>query len=121
MHICAPRSSTDKPTNNMEDLKIQGAVLTPASGDAYVAALKRNSDLSQLPAQYVVQPVAFEDIPPVLAFAASQSPPLEVAVKCGGVHASTWASSDGGVVIDLTKLNRVTLAEDKKSVLLVIS
>ena len=100
----------------MEDLGIQGAVLTSTSGDAYTAALKRNSDLSQLPAQYIVQPTVFEDIPLALAYAAAQTPPLEVAVKCGGIHASTWASSDGGVVIDLSKLNKVTLAEDKKSV-----
>ena len=101
----------------MENLHIQGYILTAAkSGDAYTAALKRNSDLSQLPAGYVVQPAVYEDIPPVLAYAAAQSPPLDVAVKCGGAHSSTWASSEGGVVIDLGKLKKVTLSEDKKTV-----
>lgn len=100
----------------MEQLHILGQVLTPASGDAYTAALRRNSDLSSLPAKYVVQPAVYEDIPPVITFATSQSPPLEIAVKGGGAHSSTWASSDGGVVIDLSKLNKVTVAEDKTSV-----
>ncbi|KAI0824925.1 FAD-binding domain-containing protein [Trametes gibbosa] len=96
--------------------KIQGTILTPESGDAYTAALRRNSDLSILPAKFIVQPATYEDIPLVIAYATSQTPALEIAVKCGGVHSSTWASSDGGVVIDLSKLNKVTLAEDKLSV-----
>ncbi|KAI0634698.1 FAD-binding domain-containing protein [Trametes polyzona] len=102
----------------MADLasKIKGTVLTAKDGDAYTAAIRRHSDLSILPARLVVQPAAYEDIPAVLAYATSQTPPLEIAVKGGGVHSSTWASSDRGVVIDLSKLNRVTLAEDKQSI-----
>ncbi|TFK85256.1 FAD-binding domain-containing protein [Polyporus arcularius HHB13444] len=100
----------------MESLQIKGAILSPSSGDAYTAALKRNSDLSTLRAAYVVQPATVSDIPLVLAYAAAQSPPLEVAVKGGGAHSSTWASSEGGIVIDLSKLNKVTLAEDKQSI-----
>ncbi|EIW51598.1 FAD-binding domain-containing protein [Trametes versicolor FP-101664 SS1] len=102
----------------MADLqsKIQGTILTPESGDAYTAALRRNSDLSILPAKLVVQPAVFEDIPSIIAYATGQTPPLEIAVKGGGAHSATWASSDGGVVIDLGKLNKVTLAEDKQSV-----
>lgn len=102
----------------MADLqsKIQGTILTPESGDAYTAALRRNSDLSVLPAKLVVQPAVFEDIPSIIAYATGQTPPLEIAVKGGGAHSATWASSDGGVVIDLGKLNKVTLAEDKQSV-----
>ena len=101
---------------SMESLKIQGTILTAESGDAYTTALKRNSDLSFLPAKYVVQPAVYEDIPPVLAYATSQSPPIEIAVKGGGAHSSTWASSDGGIVIDLSKLNKVVFADDKQSI-----
>ncbi|KAH9930455.1 FAD-binding domain-containing protein [Epithele typhae] len=100
----------------MEHLGIQATVLTPASGETYTDALKRLSDLSSLPAGYIIQPETYADIPPVLAHAASQSPPLEIAVKCGGAHSSTWASTAGGIVIDLGKLKAVTLAEDKKSI-----
>ena len=112
----AKQHSSPPPPTSMETLKIQGTVLTPESGDAYTAALKRNSDLSSLPAKYVVQPAIFEDIPPVLAYALAQTPPVEIAVKGGGAHSATWASSDGGIVIDLSKLNKVVLAEDKQSV-----
>ncbi|KAI0765178.1 FAD-binding domain-containing protein [Fomes fomentarius] len=101
----------------MQGLNIQGAVLTPESGDAYTAALKRNSDLSVLPAAYVVQPTVYSDVSVTLSYALSQSPPIEIAVKGGGAHSSTWASSDGGIVIDLSKLNNVTLAEDGKSII----
>lgn len=101
----------------MEALHIQGRILTPNSGEAYTAALRRNSDLSSLPAKYVVQPSVYDDIPAVIAYALAQSPPLEIVVKGGGAHSSTWASSDGGVVIDLSALNKVTLVEDRKSVI----
>ena len=102
----------------MEDLrsKLKGNVLTPDSGEAYTAALRRNSDLSTLPAKFIIQPTVYEDIPLVIAYATSQTPPLEIAVKGGGAHSSTWASSDGGIVIDLSKLNKVTLADDQKSI-----
>ena len=99
----------------MESLKIQGKILTSSSGEAYTTALRRNSDLSILPAKYVVQPTNYEDIPPIVTYATSRSPPLEIAVKGGGAHSSTWSSSNGGVVIDLCKLNKVTLAEDRKA------
>ncbi|KAA1467505.1 FAD-binding domain-containing protein [Dentipellis sp. KUC8613] len=95
---------------DITSLKIQGKVLSPDSPD-YQKALHRNSDLSILDAAYVVQPEAYADIPPVLAYAASHG--LEVAVTGGGCHSSTWASSKGGVVIDLGHLNKVTLSADK--------
>ncbi|GJE93919.1 FAD-binding domain-containing protein [Phanerochaete sordida] len=100
----------------MASLKIEGTVLTPASGDAYAAALERNSALSQLPAGLVVQPASYADVAAALAFARAQAPPLEVAVKCGGTHSATWASSAGGLVLDLAPLNRVALADDRKSI-----
>ena len=55
--------------------------------------------------------------PPVLAYAAAQIPPLEVAVKCGGIHPSTWASSNGGVVTGLSKINKVVHTENKETIL----
>ncbi|KAJ3738669.1 FAD-binding domain-containing protein [Lentinula detonsa] len=100
----------------METLAIQGEIeiLTVESGGAYAAALRRNSDLSVLPAKYVVYPAVYEDISSILSYALTQSPPLEIAVKGGGAHSSTWASSNGGVVIDLGKLKKVTIFEDKQ-------
>lgn len=100
----------------MSKLTIQGDVLTSADGDAYSAALRRNSDLSSLPAKIIAQPAVYTDIPAILSYAKSVTPPLEIAIKGGGAHSSTWASSDGGLVIDLSKLNAVTVSSDKKSV-----
>ena len=100
----------------MSKLSISGIVLTPDDGEAYTAALRRNSDLSSLPAKIVAQPAVYTDIPTILSYAKSATPPLEIAIKGGGAHSSTWASSDGGLVIDLSKLNAVNVSSDKKSV-----
>lgn len=100
----------------MATLKIEGTVLTPASGEAYTAALARNSELSQLPAAYIVQPAGYADVAAAVAFARAQTPPLEVAIKGGGTHSATWASSAGGLVLDLAPLRAVTLADDGRSI-----
>jgi FAD/FMN-containing dehydrogenase len=98
------------------NIAIEGTVITPGDGEAYTAAIRRNSDLSSLPAKYVVRPAVYNDIPLILDYAKSQNPPLEIAIKGGGAHSSTWASSDGGVVIDLSKLNKVSVTSDRTSV-----
>ncbi|TFY79597.1 hypothetical protein EWM64_g4415 [Hericium alpestre] len=98
---------------SMASLDLKGQVLVPGSSE-YDAALHRNSDLSVLEPGYIVQPEAYTDIPPLLAYAAVRD--LEVAVKSGGCHSQTWASSQGGVVIDLSRLNRITVSDDKASV-----
>ena len=97
-------------------LPIEGTVLTPSSGDEYQKALRRYSDLSILEAKYIVLPSAISDIPLVVSYATSQTPPIDIAVKGGGSHSSTWASSKGGLVIDLSRLNNVVVSDDKQSV-----
>ena len=103
--------------SDIHSLPIQGRVLTPSSGNEYKKALHRYSDLSILEAKYIVLPSVISDIPVVVSYATSQSPPIEIAVKCGGSHCSTWASSNGGLVIDLANLNNVVVSQDKQSVL----
>ncbi|KAF8148698.1 FAD-binding domain-containing protein [Crassisporium funariophilum] len=100
----------------MESLGTHASILTKSSGEQYSKALHRNSTLSILEAKYIVFPTQYSDIPPILSYATSQSPPLEIAVKGGGAHSSTWASSAGGVVIDLGRLNAVRVSEDKQTV-----
>jgi FAD/FMN-containing dehydrogenase len=102
----------------MQSLKLKGRVLFASDGEEYEKALERNSPLSVLPAKYVAQPADYSDISLVLAFAASQSPPLEIAVKGGGAHSATWSSSDGGIVIDLSNLKAVVVSDDKQSVII---
>ncbi|KAF9467436.1 FAD-binding domain-containing protein [Collybia nuda] len=94
---------------------IQGPILTSAS-DGYEKAILRVSQASVLNAGYVVFPTSISDISLAIKFALSQQPPLEIAVKGGGAHSSTASSSEGGLVVDLSKLNKVTLSADKRSV-----
>lgn len=94
---------------------IQGSILTPFS-DGFELANDRNSLLSILTPAYIFLPSAYSDIPPILHFASSHSPKLEVVVKCGGCHSSTWASTDQGIVIDLSQLTGVRLSEDKQTI-----
>lgn len=102
----------------MDTLKLPGAVLvSKADGEeAYTKALRRNSALSVLEAQFVVYPTEISHIPIVITYASTQSPPLEITVKSGGAHSSTWASSKDGIVIDLARLNAVTASTDKSTV-----
>lgn len=100
----------------MESLGTQASFLTKSSGEEYKKAIQRNSTLSVLEPQSIVFPTKYSDIPPILSYATSQSPPLEIAVKCGGAHSSTWASSAGGIVIDLARLNEVRVSPDKQTV-----
>jgi FAD/FMN-containing dehydrogenase len=102
--------------SNIHSLSIQGTVLTPSSGIEFRKALQRFSDLAVLEPRYVVLPSAISDIPIILSYATSQSPPIEIAVKGGGARASPWASSNGGLVIDLARLNDVVVSEDGQSV-----
>lgn len=89
--------------------------VTPTSPD-YDEAIARKSATSVLRPAYVVYPTSAADIPPVIKFATSQNPPLEIAVKSGGCHSSTNSSTEGGIVVDLGKLKAVTVAADRKTV-----
>jgi FAD/FMN-containing dehydrogenase len=115
IHLFPHTKSKYSAMTDINALGIQGSIVTPSSPD-YEKSISRVSQTAVLRASYVVSPTAVSDIPLVIQFALSQKPPLELAVKGGGCHTSTASSSDGGVVIDLSRLNKVTLAADKKSV-----
>jgi len=102
--------------SDIHSLPIQGTVLTPSSGVEYRKALSRFSDVAVLEPKYIVLPSTVSDIPIILSYAKSQSPPIEIAVKSGGTRTSPWASSKGGLVIDLTRLHNVVVSQDKLSV-----
>ena len=97
-------------------LPILGTVLTSSSGIEYIKALQRFSDLAILEPKYIFLPSAVSDIPVILLYAASQSPPIEVVVKSGGTRSLPWASSKSGLVIDLARLHNVVVSQDKQSV-----
>jgi len=100
---------------DIHSLSIQGSIVTPASAD-YEESIARRSATSVLRPQYIVYPAKTADITLAIQFALSQNPPLEIAVKSGGCHSSTNASTEGGIVVDLSKLKAITIADDKKTV-----
>ena len=100
---------------DIHSLGIQGSIVTPASSN-YEQAIARRSAAAVLRPAYIVIPVTPADIPLAIKFALSQDPPLEIAVKSGGCHSSTNASSEGGLVIDLANLKAIKVADDKETV-----
>ena len=99
----------------IHDLKTQDSIITPSS-PSYDQAIARVSEVAVRRAAYVVYPAVPSDIVEILRFARSQSPPLDIAVKCDGHDPSGASSSEGGIVIDLASINHVKVSEDKKTI-----
>ncbi|KAG7087192.1 hypothetical protein E1B28_013173 [Marasmius oreades] len=100
---------------DLQSLGFKGQILTTSSPD-YDAARDRYPKNAVLKPSYIAQPATVQDIPLAIKFALSQNPPLELAVKGGGVSPYPASSSDGGLVIDLSHLKAVKVADDKQSV-----
>ncbi|KAJ8095785.1 hypothetical protein PM082_022892 [Marasmius tenuissimus] len=92
-----------------------GNLFTPTL-PGYESAIQRFSTTAVLRPALIAEPASSEDISPVLKFALSQSPPLELAVKGGGANPYPASSSNGGLVLDLGLLNKVTVSPDKRSI-----
>ncbi|KAI8664698.1 hypothetical protein NCS56_00903500 [Fusarium sp. Ph1] len=88
-------------------------VFTP--GDAgYENSLRRWSEAAEKPAGVVVQVTTAKDVSTALLFA--QAHHLEVAVVGGGHSTSGSSSTDGGLVVDLTKMRNVTVDYANKTI-----
>ncbi|KAF9264369.1 FAD-binding domain-containing protein [Marasmius fiardii PR-910] len=101
--------------SDLQSLGFKGQVLT-SSSPGYDSARDRFPKNAVLKPSYIVQPSSVQDIPLAIKFALSQNPPLELAIKGGGVSPHAASSSDGGLVIDLSNLKTVKVADDKQSV-----
>ncbi|KAJ5278589.1 FAD-binding type 2 [Penicillium angulare] len=88
-------------------------VLTPDS-EGYEASLVRWSETGIKPAGVVVQAVDSADISTALLWA--QKHGLDVAVKGGGHSTAGTSSSDGGLVIDLSRMKNVKVDPMAKTV-----
>ncbi|UKZ75727.1 hypothetical protein TrVFT333_003419 [Trichoderma virens FT-333] len=98
--------------------KLRGALkgsfaLTPDS-EGYEASLHRWSEAAEKRAAVVVQARSAEDVSTALLFA--QEHGLEVAVLGGGHSTSGSSSTEGGLVIDLTKMRHVTVNPSSKTI-----
>ncbi|KAG6872366.1 hypothetical protein C0995_010285 [Termitomyces sp. Mi166 len=101
--------------SDLQSLGFKGQVLTSSSPE-YDSARDRYPKNAVLKPTYIVRPISVQDIPLAIKFALSRSPPLEIAIKGGGIGPYPASSSDGGLVIDLSKLNAVKVSDDKQSV-----
>ncbi|KAL0573621.1 hypothetical protein V5O48_008333 [Marasmius crinis-equi] len=99
----------------LENLGFTGKIVTPKSPD-YDPVNKRYPHNSILRPLYILLPRDIQDISKAIHFARSQNPHLEIAVKGGGAFHYPSASSNGGLVIDLSMINRVVVSDDKQSV-----
>ncbi|KAI9372858.1 hypothetical protein BJX61DRAFT_533622 [Aspergillus egyptiacus] len=92
---------------------VSSVILTP-SDEGYTDSLRRWSDTGAKKAGVVVQPTETSDVVSALRWA--QEHKVDLAVKCGGHSVSGTSSSDGGLVIDLSRMKTVTVSPENKTV-----
>ncbi|HKR48104.1 MAG TPA: FAD-binding oxidoreductase [Pseudonocardiaceae bacterium] len=95
-------------THNLESLRtvLAGKVITPDDADYDTARIQWNNDIDRRPAA-IARCVSPADIAAALTFAREQA--LEISVRGGG-HAFAGAGvCDGGLMIDLSAMRRVSI------------
>ncbi|TWU73205.1 hypothetical protein ED733_004489 [Metarhizium rileyi] len=102
-------------TDTFQELRnlVKGVILTPGD-DGYQESLKRWSHAAIKPAAVVVQPDNAEEVSKTLGYATAHKIPL--AVVSGGHATSGSSSSDGGMVIDLRRINSVVVDAAQQTV-----
>ncbi|KAL4904038.1 hypothetical protein BDW74DRAFT_179130 [Aspergillus multicolor] len=90
-------------------------IFTPAD-EGYQESLRRWSDTGRKEAGVVIQPTSEPDILTALKWSQSQEIPIDLAIKCGGHSVSGTSSSAGGLVIDLSRMNSVTVDPASKTI-----
>ncbi|KAJ6443799.1 FAD linked oxidase domain-containingprotein [Purpureocillium lavendulum] len=99
-----PQFSTEKPAFICGRQITAGAVLTPGD-EGFQRALVRWSYAAIKPASIVVQPASPQEVSIAVRYATTNKIPL---VVMGGGHSTSGSSSsDGGMVVDLRRLNAV--------------
>ncbi|EAS36048.3 6-hydroxy-D-nicotine oxidase [Coccidioides immitis RS] len=94
--------------------KLEGSeVLTPSS-PGYEDAIKRWSDAAVKRAGMVMLATSAEDISKAVRFAQENN--IDLAIRGGGHSVSGTSSSDGGLVIDLSLMRKVTVDPAKKTI-----
>jgi len=91
--------------------QISGHVITPETSDYEAARLVFNRAFDRRPA-LIVRCAGAPDVARALAFAEDQNLPL--AVRGGGHNRAGFSVCDGGVVIDLSGMNRVEVDAGKR-------
>ncbi|KAL5333802.1 hypothetical protein BJX70DRAFT_45546 [Aspergillus crustosus] len=98
---------------SLRETLVSSVIITPQD-EGYNDALRRWSDTGKKEAGIIVQPTTEPDI--VSALTWSQQHNLDLAIKCGGHSVSGTSSSAGGLVIDLSLFNTVSVNEENKTI-----
>nr|XP_018266871.1 uncharacterized protein I303_00851 [Kwoniella dejecticola CBS 10117]OBR89029.1 hypothetical protein I303_00851 [Kwoniella dejecticola CBS 10117] len=104
---------TDLPDFALLQSEFQGDLVLP-SDEGYEKSLKRWASTAQKKAGLVAFVKVEEDIIAILRFVRKNS--LDLAVKCGGHSVSGASSSEGGVVIDLSRYFKTVTVDEKARV-----
>ncbi|MGH3871126.1 MAG: FAD-binding oxidoreductase [Pseudonocardiaceae bacterium] len=98
-------------THHLEALRtvLAGKVITPDDADYDTARIQWNNDINRRPAA-IARCASPADIAAALAFAREQA--LEISVRGGGHAFSGAGVCDGGLMIDLSALRRVSICPD---------
>ena len=90
---------------------LTGAAVTPDDLEYEQARKVWNADIDHQPA-VLVQCATSQDAADAVRFAQDQG--LELAVRCGAHSMPGYSSVDGGLVIDLGRMNQVTVDPEAK-------
>ncbi|KZO91093.1 Glucooligosaccharide oxidase [Calocera viscosa TUFC12733] len=89
-------------------------VLTPEDGELYEKAIQRWSETAVRRARYVVLAETAGDVSKAIRSATENK--LDLAIKGGGHSCSGASSSEGGLVIDLGRMNKCIVDLDQKTI-----
>ncbi|KZT62407.1 6-hydroxy-D-nicotine oxidase [Calocera cornea HHB12733] len=99
---------------NIASLFAKDQLLTPDSGDLYEKAIQRWSEGAVRRAKYVVLAETADDVSKAIRFAADDK--LDLAIKGGGHSCTGASSSEGGLVIDLRRMNSCVVDLERKTI-----
>ncbi|KUJ07010.1 FAD-binding domain-containing protein [Mollisia scopiformis] len=88
--------------------------IVPPDSEKYADSIKRWSAAAEKPAGLVVYPTTAADVSQIVLFAKENN--IELATVGGGHGTSGAASTDGGVCIDLSKMRKVTVDPEAKTI-----
>jgi FAD binding domain/Berberine and berberine like len=91
--------------------EMTGAVVTPDSLDYEQARKVWNADIDLHPAA-IVRCATAQDVALAIGFAKDHA--LELAIRCGAHSMPGYSSVEGGLVIDLSRMNQVTVDPEAK-------
>ncbi|KAJ5877622.1 hypothetical protein N7455_001087 [Penicillium solitum] len=94
--------------------RLKAATIYTPESESYKDVVVRWSDTGMKYAGVVVQPIDELDISAALSWAQEHS--IDLAVKGGGHSCAGTSSSDGGLVIDLSRMNQVTVDTEQKTI-----